>query len=185
MLNKLIEKAPSSVAFRLARNKIKCDFSPTTFGPKSPRSAKGKYWVSENLDFPKRNAQWTGRLQRDVEREKSNHHSIGSSCLCLIQIQFAPRREEAMIRNNNFPYFSCTLSHSLPHPGFYANGLQIVVVIWLTICCFSFSSFFRCVVVVWCGWRNGEERREKGKTIFISTSSLSSSMPEENCYFVF
>lgn len=64
---------------------------------------------------------------------KSNHHLIGSSCLCLIQIQFA------MIRNNHFPY---SRSES---PQALANGSQIVVVIWLAIC-LLFLYPFCCVV---------------------------------------
>lgn len=53
--------------------------------------------------------------------------------------------EKAMIRNNNFPYFR----FPTPKPLFYANGLQIVVVIWLTICCFFFliSILFCCCLV--------------------------------------
>lgn len=78
-------------------------------------------------------------LRRRAGELKSNQHFIGSSCLYLIQIQFAKNKNKTMIRNNNFPYFFLFNSYNFPFPIWMA--WQIVVVPWPT---YNFLFFFSC-----------------------------------------
>lgn len=125
---------------------------------------------------------WLQRLSQSEKKIKSPFHWLqllmfNSNSICRARSPEIGKEWVAMIRNSNFPYFW------LPPPGrLLANGLQIVVVIWLTICFLSVSGppsdfllLFFCSDVVW----------NKRKTIFISTLSFVPLEEHRKWLFVF
>lgn len=123
---------------------------------------------------------WLQRLDRRAKKKiKSPFHWLqllmfNSNSICQARSPEIGKEWVAMIRTNNFPYFW------LPPPGrLLANGLQIVVVIWLTICFSSVSGppsdfllFF--FAPMWC--------EIKEKQFSFQLYRLSRSKNTENCY---
>lgn len=165
----------SPLKCRLSADEIKCNFKNWYWRSKGGERIWFRVvWkrVFDLVDFK-------GPEEKRKKKIKSPFHWLqllmfNSNSICGARRRGIRKEWVAMIRNNNFPYFW------LPPPGrLLANGLQIVVVIWLTICFLSVSGppsdflllFFASM---WC--------EIKEKQFSFQLYRLSRSKNTENCY---